>query len=213
VSNDNSAIKVDGRRARGERRREAILKAASHLFITKGYHKTTLSDIIGEAGGSRETIYSMFNGKIGLFGEIISRWGDESAEFVLEPSSQERTPREFLTALGFRLLNIWQSPQGREIHRTVLSEGMTSPEVLNTWYEGGSKKVLGALSQYIESQIEADKLDVDDAMVFAKQFQFLLYGEIASPLMEGDQTPIDTEAAVKRTVDLLLRATEISQNP
>jgi len=217
MSNDDTVLnetiplsKVDGRRARGLRRREAILKAASHLFITKGYRKTTLSDIIKEAGGSRETIYSMFNGKVGLFGALIARWGDESAEFVLEPSSQATPPREFLIDLGLRLMKIWLSPHGKEIHRTVLSEGASSPELVRGWYEGGSEKVLGALSKYIDGQVKLGRLNVEDSLVFARQFQFLLFGEIASPAITGEDTFVDAQKAVERTVNLLLRATEIS---
>jgi len=204
---EQAAGKVDGRIVRGLRRREAIIEAARELFTTKGYRKTTLSDIIKEAGGSRETLYSHFQGKLGLFGAIISDWGDHFAGFVLEPKSKATPPREFLTELGTSLMEIWLSPQGREIHRTVLSEGVSSPEIMALWYRGGSEKVLNALSQYVDFQVQAGRLEVRDSMLFARQFQFLLYGEVASPVIAGDSTPIDVTAAVERTVDLMMRAT------
>jgi len=176
------------------------------LFIRKGYRNTTLSDIIKQAGGSRETIYDLFDGKLGMFQVIISDWGDESADFVLKSISQATPPREFLVELGMRLLEIWLSPQGKEIHRTILSEGISSPEILEAWYQGGGKKVVSALAQYIESQVKMETIEVSDPMIFARQFQFLLYGEIASPVMAGDDQPIDAKASVTRTVELMLRS-------
>jgi len=205
---EEEPVYEDGRLARGQRRRAAMLAAARELFLSKGYRKTTLTDIIERSGGSRETIYSNFKGKIGLFGAIIDGAGDQFADFVLQSSSEASNPREFLTELGTHMLNIWLTPEGRAIHGTVLSEGVASPEIVDVWFRGGAEKVLKALAQYIEVQTKAGRLNVQDPMIMARQFQFLLYGEIAFPAMSGDSEPIDVAVAVKRTVDALLLGVE-----
>jgi len=171
---EEEPVYEDGRLARGQRRRAAMLAAARELFLSKGYRKTTLTDIIERSGGSRETIYSNFKGKIGLFGAIIDGAGDQFADFVLQS----------------------------------LSEGVASPEIVDVWFRGGAEKVLKALAQYIEVQTKAGRLNVQDPMIMARQFQFLLYGEIAFPAMSGDSEPIDVAVAVKRTVDALLLGVE-----
>src|SRR5438445_419475 len=50
--------------ARENRRR--VLRAAHDLFVTKGYGRTTITDVAAEAGVSPETVYSAFKNKLTL---------------------------------------------------------------------------------------------------------------------------------------------------
>ena len=52
-------------------RREQILKSAATLFGKKGYHATSISDIIKEAGIARGTFYLYFKNKRAIFDEIL----------------------------------------------------------------------------------------------------------------------------------------------
>jgi AcrR family transcriptional regulator len=52
-------------------RRQAFLEAGTVVFQKKGYASTTLDDIIARSGGSRQTLYSLFGGKQGLFEAIL----------------------------------------------------------------------------------------------------------------------------------------------
>ncbi len=52
-------------------RKEGILKAASRVFATKGYHKASVSDITTEAGIARGTFYLYFKGKRDVFSELV----------------------------------------------------------------------------------------------------------------------------------------------
>jgi AcrR family transcriptional regulator len=65
----------DGRVARAERQREArrreVLAAASRLFAERGYHETSINDIIVEADIARGTFYLYFESKRAIFGELL----------------------------------------------------------------------------------------------------------------------------------------------
>ena len=56
-----------------DQRQQQILDAAAAVIIRLGYDKTTISDIAGEAGVSRRTIYLYFKGKEELFEELLYR--------------------------------------------------------------------------------------------------------------------------------------------
>lgn len=56
------------------RRREAILTAASVLFGQKGYHATSVADVIAAAGISRGTFYLYFDNKDSIFLELMERF-------------------------------------------------------------------------------------------------------------------------------------------
>ena len=52
-------------------RRAQILEHAARLFGDKGYHDTSISDIINSAGIARGTFYLYFENKRGIFEELV----------------------------------------------------------------------------------------------------------------------------------------------
>ena len=55
---------------------QAILGAASGLFLQRGFKSVSIGEIMQEAACSRETIYRYFSGKEDIFVNIISRQMD-----------------------------------------------------------------------------------------------------------------------------------------
>lgn len=64
---------ASGRRARADRRRAAIVEAATDLFLANGYAATTVSRVARAAGVSDETVFKAFGGKPGLVRAIWER--------------------------------------------------------------------------------------------------------------------------------------------
>jgi AcrR family transcriptional regulator len=52
-------------------RRSQILEHAARLFGDRGYHETSISDIIASAGIARGTFYLYFENKRGIFEELV----------------------------------------------------------------------------------------------------------------------------------------------
>ncbi len=69
------AVKVDGRVSRAqkarEERRAALLVVARRIFSTKGYHATSIDDLIEGAGVARGTFYLYFESKRAIFDELL----------------------------------------------------------------------------------------------------------------------------------------------
>lgn len=59
-----------------ERTRELLLDAAARLFAARGYHRTTIEDVVAEAGVAKGTVYWYYRSKKALFLAIIERAGD-----------------------------------------------------------------------------------------------------------------------------------------
>lgn len=68
---------------KAERRREAILEAATACFSKRGYHATNVSDIIGRARIARGTFYLYFKSKEELFRAILESFLDHIARQIL----------------------------------------------------------------------------------------------------------------------------------
>jgi AcrR family transcriptional regulator len=54
-----------------EQRHAQLLSCAQKLFAGKGYHATSVEDVILQAGVSRGTFYNYFDSKRALFGEVL----------------------------------------------------------------------------------------------------------------------------------------------
>src|SRR5690349_8227493 len=66
---------TDGRVLRAQRRRderrEQVLATARRLFAEKGYHATSIHDIIDSADIARGTFYLYFESKRAIFAELL----------------------------------------------------------------------------------------------------------------------------------------------
>src|SRR5262249_11123708 len=67
--------KEDGRVLRAQKQREsrraAVLDAARRVFSRKGYHATSIDDLIEAAGIARGTFYLYFESKRAIFDELL----------------------------------------------------------------------------------------------------------------------------------------------
>lgn len=99
-----------GRRTGGEDTRAAIVEAARGLFAAQGFDGTSVRGVAREAGVDPALVYHYFDGKTGLFAEVIgvpAGIEEQIASAVAGPSSTvgERVVRTFL--------RVWDSPEGR----------------------------------------------------------------------------------------------------
>ena len=68
--NQQDGRKVRAKKRRNERR-EQILSAARKVFSVKGYHASSVADILAEAGIARGTFYLYFPSKRAIFDELL----------------------------------------------------------------------------------------------------------------------------------------------
>src|SRR3979490_2294968 len=64
-------MNVINRRAQGPTQREAILEAATAIFLRYGFKKTSMDDVARAAGVSRQGLYLYFDTKDLLFRESL----------------------------------------------------------------------------------------------------------------------------------------------
>lgn len=64
-----SVVREDGAR----RTRQAVLAAASALFIAQGYAATSLADVARQAGVARPTVFAAFGSKAALLRAVLDR--------------------------------------------------------------------------------------------------------------------------------------------
>src|SRR5204862_554262 len=76
--------------AKAERRLQ-ILHAARGIFAKRGYHQTTIDDIVLQAGVARGTFYLYFEDKRAIFSDLIDRFGSQLAVAIVRIVTDDPT--------------------------------------------------------------------------------------------------------------------------
>ncbi|HEY9856811.1 MAG TPA: TetR/AcrR family transcriptional regulator [Stenomitos sp.] len=146
---------------RAQQKRDAIVKAASVLFLERGFNGVSLDDVLQVTGGSKSTLYSYFGSKDGLFEAVILRICDE-ALIPLRALELHHLPlREALTRMGVSVLNVLSEPVAVEAYRLAISEAPRHPEAARAYYEAAPNVAAGILATYLAERQAAGELRGD----------------------------------------------------
>jgi len=88
-----------------EERKAQIYQAALTCFSRKGYHRTTMDDIVAESGLSKGTLYWYFKGKkelfLSLFQELMDQFG-QTWESIVADEEASATDKLLASMAFFR---------------------------------------------------------------------------------------------------------------
>lgn len=136
------------RAADKEARRAALLSTAGQLFLEKGYSKVSLEMIAREAHVAVRTIYVKFGGKAGLLNAVIA---DGRARFFGGMDNMETDPRPMEDILGdfsLRFLELISLPTFCSLHRMVVAEARSTPELAETFFTAGPQRTREELNRF-----------------------------------------------------------------
>lgn len=111
-------------------RKNEILDAAEHLFVTKGFDKTSTNDILSEVGIARGTLYYHFKSKEEILDAMIMRFTQERLKKAAQIASEQDKPvllrmtQMILainanSAIGEELLEQVHRPQNALMHQKM----------------------------------------------------------------------------------------------
>jgi AcrR family transcriptional regulator len=193
-----------------EARRDQILKAASKVFATKGFHSTTIRDIAKEAGIADGTIYNYFENKTALlFGilDLLTAYGRKEASLLdLDPTDM----RAFLRAyLRLPLMALRADDFG--LFRVLVSEIVVNPFLRAEYYRRVQEPTLQTarpLLQQWAAQQKIKPLNIDLAL---RAISGLMLGLIMTHLMGDPTLETQWEALPDFMADLILEG--LRSNP
>jgi AcrR family transcriptional regulator len=162
---------------RGARRRAAILKAATQVFLDHGYEGARLEEVIRRSGGSLATLYAQFESKQGLFAAIIAQICDEIVASL--PALDEPTPpAPALAAFAQTYLRLLLTPVSLALYRVVISESARFPELGQAVFDAGPATAAERLAAYLRAQTKKGALAVADPPLAARQFLEMVKGDL-----------------------------------
>ncbi|MFE2341143.1 TetR/AcrR family transcriptional regulator [Streptomyces sp. NPDC059431] len=163
--------------SRSERKHQAIMEAATAVFLDKGYSGTSMDDVAKLAAVSKQTVYKHFADKEKLFAEIVLATTDRidgMIELVADVPADADGLEENLLRLARQFLATLTQPQVIQLRRLIIANADTFPELGAAWYEQGFERVLATLAATFQRLTGQGLLKADDPIMAAHHFSGLL---------------------------------------
>ena len=190
--------------ARGDLRRDAILNAASKIFLRDGYHGTSLTDVIAMSGGSKSSLYGYFTNKEGLFEAVIR----DQCRSILDTFSaldiESETVEDVLFEIGFNFTRGLCQPNRIRLFRIVMGESLRFPQLGVLFYNAGPVAAYKRLAPYLQAKL---CLSSEEAYLSAVQFLDMVKAPIHLQIclnIQGDFSDDAMKKNVKRSVSTFL---------
>ncbi|MEV2276824.1 TetR/AcrR family transcriptional regulator [Nocardiopsis sp. NPDC049922] len=191
---------ADTAQGRSARKHQAIVTAATEVFMAKGYPGTSMDDIAKLAAVSKQTVYKHFTDKEKLFSEVVLSTTDRvdaMIDLVADIPAEADTLEENLTRLAHRFLSTLTQPQVLQLRRLIIANADIFPELGAAWYERGFERVLATLATTFQRLADRGLLRIDDPLLAANHFSgLLLWIPVNQAMFHG--APQHTQADLDR---------------
>ncbi|WSV58891.1 TetR/AcrR family transcriptional regulator (plasmid) [Streptomyces sp. NBC_01014] len=163
--------------SRSARKHQAIMDAATQVFMAKGYSGTSMDDIAKLATVSKQTVYKHFADKEKLFNEIVLATTDQvdaMIDLVADIPADGDGLEQNLTRLAAQFLTALTKPEVIQLRRLIIANADAFPDLGATWYEQGFERVLATLAATFQRLADKGLLRIDDPLLAANHFSGLL---------------------------------------
>jgi TetR/AcrR family transcriptional regulator, mexJK operon transcriptional repressor len=167
-------------------KRKAILDAATEVFLKGGYLGTNMDEIAVLSAVSKQTVYKHFSSKEALFIEIVTSMTNDGSEAVLGeiPELEEGANlTEYLCNYANQQLKVVLTPRLMQLRRLVIGEVSRFPKLAKVLYEGGPKRAMEALATTFKRLADRGLLEINDSMVAASHFNWLVMSDPLNQVM------------------------------
>ncbi|ACB95735.1 TetR/AcrR family transcriptional regulator [Beijerinckia indica] len=185
-------------------KRRQILDGAREVFLAQGFDAASMNEIARKAGVSKGTLYVYFTSKEQLFQTVTHEACMEHAKHVFCLDLDDHDIEAVLTRLGRGFVTFLCRQDFLSPLRTVISIADRMPELGREFYEAGPSLGITMLQRYLEREVSAGNLMIEDCEVAAAQFLDSCLATIFRPLLFNTGTPL-TEARINHVVGIAVR--------
>src|SRR4051812_7583300 len=206
-------VKVDGRVSRArllrESRRASVLAVARRIFSQKGYHDTSIDDLIEAAGIARGTFYLYFESKRAIFDELLEQLFATIASTVhrIDVGPGAAPPVEQMNAtvdLVFRTL-----VENRETARLLLREAVgidaEFDQKLYDFYGRIESLIVRAVTTGVEMGLCRQFLSDDGPRVVARCILGAAKEVVSDAIVQNDPEKVDVQRLGRELIAFTLK--------
>jgi AcrR family transcriptional regulator len=185
-------------------KRRQIIDGARAIFLAQGFDAASMGEIARQAGVSKGTLYVYFDSKEHLFQTIVEEECKTQAEQVFALDSDDHDVEAVLLRLGKGFTRFLCSPTRVSPMRTVISIADRMPELGKRFYETGPAFGIAKVARYLEDQVAAGILDIQDCELAAAQFLDSCQSTTYKPLL-FNAAGLPTEERIDHVVGRAVR--------
>lgn len=181
---------------------QQILQGALPEFLNHGYTRTSMDKIASSAGVSKQTLYSYYKDKEGLFTALVKDITCKKFQLVWSESLQGE-PTQVLQELADRLLNNINDEEYLNFIRLIVAESGTRPDLSQLFLSQVAKPATKILTNYFQAH---SQLNFKDPEATARVFiGSLIYLIMSQELLHGkDIMEMESDRFVANLIDLIL---------
>jgi TetR/AcrR family transcriptional repressor of mexJK operon len=191
---------------RSERRRQAIIRAATEVFLRHGYLGATTDEVAARASVSKQTLYKHFADKQHLFAEVILDTTlhvvDGLSNAVASTLQDAQDVRKALRDLADGFLRGLLQPDVLRLRRLVIAEADRFPEVGRAWFDRGFDRTLVILGEAMRRLADRGLLhNLSDPTMAAYQFAGLVMYQPMNQVMFAGTDAVPSTDKLNRIAD------------
>jgi TetR/AcrR family transcriptional regulator, regulator of autoinduction and epiphytic fitness len=182
-----------------DKKRSAILDAATAEFLASGYDATSMDRIAERASVSKRTVYNHFPSKEALFAAImLALWDESEGDDTLRYRSDAPLKPQLLDLLE-RKLTLLNSESFLSLARVAIAAGIHSPERARDMVARLGEREED-LTTWVRAAAADGRLRTEDPCFAAQQLHALVKAFAFWPQVTMGQAPLD-EAAQARIAE------------
>ena len=185
-------------------KRRQIIEGARAVFLSRGFDAASMGDIAKAAGVSKGTLYVYFKDKDELFAAIVQSECFMQAEGVFDFDHADHDVENVLLRLGKAFVNKFADPSRMSSLRAVIAVAERMPEIGRKVYETGPAIGIAKVAAYLQAQVDAGVLAIDDCEVAAAQFIESCHATMFKPVLFNFGPP-PTRERIDHVVGIAVR--------
>ena len=181
---------------------EQIIQGALPEFLKHGYACTSMDKVAQAAGVSKQTLYSHFSDKDGLFTALVKQMASQKFRLVWSHPLQGE-PHLVLRNLASRLLEEVNDEEYLCFMRLLVAESKKRPDLAQLFLSNVARPANEILTRYLQEHRE---LNLSDPEATARIFVgTLIHFILTQELLHGKEVmPIEQERLISSLIELIV---------
>jgi TetR/AcrR family transcriptional repressor of mexJK operon len=164
-------------------KRQAIIDAATRMFLAHGYRNISMDKIAQAAPVSKATLYNHFDSKPALLAAVVSALCTALLRTMTEAVTESDNVEINLKKIATSFMDLLFAEDGLAIYRLVIAESHDFPELGQLVYESGPLPALNWLENYLRRLNAGGRFNIADPTFAANAFFNLLKGDLYLPCL------------------------------
>jgi TetR/AcrR family transcriptional regulator, regulator of autoinduction and epiphytic fitness len=185
--------------------REAIVEAATRLFLEHGFGSVSMDDLAEAAGLARRTLYNQFTSKEDIFREMLLKVSGHLEDAFPPGIETQGDVEEVLRLVARMIMELHRRPEYLGFLRMVVADSRQFPWIAEE-FAAVMDPLTERLGRYVAHLTAMGVLECRNPTLAAHQFMGILNEFSLWPWMMGrERLAVPAEEIVEETVQMFLR--------